>query len=135
MSSAPQWQPNGGKKGSRNSGTKDSINDRPCDKCGVVREHPQRTAKYPQKVYCCDCHRAEGFGITKTHWRMRPNKEETEEADRLRREGGARGVASQAAACEQIAAANERTAALVAATAVVALAVGAFLGARLGRSK
>ena len=109
MASAQQttvkWQPNG-KSSGRNSGTKGSVNDRDCASCGAVREHPQKTANYPQKVYCWDCHRAEG--ITNTTLRMRANKEETEEADRLRREGGARGNDSK------VAAGQERVAAKVA---------------------
>ena len=89
MSSARRsWKPTSAKKGSRNSGTKDSINDRPCDNCGVVREHKQRGNVTPPRVWCAGCSRtliAEGTRICPT-LRMKANKEEAEELACLRRE-------------------------------------------------
>ena len=87
------------RKGQRNTGTKDSINDRPCTRCGAVRAHKQKKDKCPPKVYCADCHRAEG--ITNTELRMRQTKEEKEEVANLKKEGSARGHASTAARAEE----------------------------------
>lgn len=99
MSSARRWKPTATKKGSRNSGTKRSKNDRPCKNCGAVRVHKQTTEEYPPDVYCYGCAATEG--ITNTKLRMQQNEEERKEADRLRREGGARGAAANAAAAKE----------------------------------
>jgi hypothetical protein len=101
MSSAQQtWKPlEGVANKTRNSGTKDSINDRPCKNCGVVREHKQKTHKCPPDVYCFEC--AATKCPTNQNLRMRPSEEERRELDRLRREGGAKGAATLASQAKE----------------------------------
>jgi hypothetical protein len=96
---ANAWQPNGKRRG-RNSGTKGSVNDRPCANCGEVREHKQNSQNTPPpKVYCPECHR--NLKISNPNLRMRNTKEDDEKAARLKREGRARGHASQSAAAQE----------------------------------
>ena len=69
------FQPNGGKQGSRNSGTKDSINDRNCANCGKEGEHKQEYGKVPESVWCVTCGQALEIH---SRLRMRPTPEEEE---------------------------------------------------------
>jgi hypothetical protein len=108
MSSARQpvaWKPNGGKNRTRNSGTKDSINDRPCHKCGAVREHKQKYEKCPARVYCPKCWTSEG--ITNFDVRMRYTKAELEEVERLKHEGRVKGNAAKVDAAKERVAAKQ----------------------------
>ena len=104
--SSDAWKPTSAKKGSRNSGTNKSINDRPCKNCGAVREHPQKTDKYPPAVYCRDCHKS--LNISNKRLRMRPNEADKKELERLSQEARARSIVSRQDA------AKERVAAIVA---------------------
>ena len=103
MASAQQpfavWQPNGERRG-RNSGTQGSVNDRYCAHCKAPREYLQKTQKVPDKVYCPECFRSQG--VTTSGLRMRPNKEEKKEAQRLKEEGRARATAAQSANLQAI---------------------------------
>ena len=86
-------------KGDRNTGTKGSVNDRPCKNCGVVREHKQTTDKCPPDVYCFECART--ACPTNRRLRMYCNEDDWEQVAREKAEGGARGNNSKVAAAEE----------------------------------
>ena len=67
-------------KGDRNTGTKGSVNDRPCKNCGVVREHKQTTDKCPPDVYCFECART--ACPTNRRLRMHCNEDDWEQVAR-----------------------------------------------------